>query len=323
MKQFRSILYVDEASSASGAALARAVSLADNNQAELTVLGVVPFITAGVSMTPGVPVYTELQPAMVSKRRAELESMVAPHKQGGEIKVEVISGQMFLEVIRAVLRDQYDLVIKPARNPGFFERLFGSGDMQLLRLCPCPVWLTGPDEKATYGRILAAVDFNLDNMSGDTERSLNQQILELSTSIALSDFSELHFIHVWDAPAEMMLQSWADNPYEAGKAYVDSERSLHQRAFNRLRDQLRDQLGNETYDHIAPQFHLRRGIPSEVIPGVAKQMQADIVVMGTVARTGIPGFLIGNTAEDILEQLQCSVLTVKPHGFVTPVSISE
>jgi len=54
-----------------------------------------------------------------------------------------------------------------------------------------------------------------------------------------------------------------------------------------------------------------------------KVLQADLVVMGTVARTGIAGWLIGNTAEAILEQLQCSVLAVKPHGFVSPVKLAE
>jgi len=43
--------------------------------------------------------------------------------------------------------------------------------------------------------------------------------------------------------------------------------------------------------------------------------------MGTVARTGIQGFIMGNTAENILNQLDCSVLAVKPPGFVTPVTL--
>jgi nucleotide-binding universal stress UspA family protein len=43
--------------------------------------------------------------------------------------------------------------------------------------------------------------------------------------------------------------------------------------------------------------------------------------MGTVARTGISGFFMGNTAETILNQLDCSVLAVKPQGFVTPVTL--
>jgi hypothetical protein len=41
--------------------------------------------------------------------------------------------------------------------------------------------------------------------------------------------------------------------------------------------------------------------------------------MGTLARTGIAGLFIGNTAEAVLHQVNCSVLTVKPEGFVTPV----
>jgi len=45
----------------------------------------------------------------------------------------------------------------------------------------------------------------------------------------------------------------------------------------------------------------------------------DLIVMGTVGRTGIPGLFIGNTAETVLRQVDCSVLTVKPWGFVTPV----
>ena len=49
----------------------------------------------------------------------------------------------------------------------------------------------------------------------------------------------------------------------------------------------------------------------------------DLLVMGTVCRTGIAGFLIGNTAEEVLNQVGCSVLTLKPEGFVTPVTLDE
>jgi nucleotide-binding universal stress UspA family protein len=62
-----------------------------------------------------------------------------------------------------------------------------------------------------------------------------------------------------------------------------------------------------------------RGEAKKVIPKLVGKLKADLVVMGTVARTGIPGFIIGNTAEAILNQLQCSVLAIKPSGFVSPV----
>jgi nucleotide-binding universal stress UspA family protein len=47
--------------------------------------------------------------------------------------------------------------------------------------------------------------------------------------------------------------------------------------------------------------------------------EIDILVMGTVARTGLPGFVLGNTAENIVQKLSCSLLALKPQGFVSPV----
>jgi nucleotide-binding universal stress UspA family protein len=57
-----------------------------------------------------------------------------------------------------------------------------------------------------------------------------------------------------------------------------------------------------------------------LIPRVAERVRIDLIVMETVSRAGIAGLLIGNTAEKILHQVDCSVLTVKPDGFVSPVT---
>jgi nucleotide-binding universal stress UspA family protein len=66
---------------------------------------------------------------------------------------------------------------------------------------------------------------------------------------------------------------------------------------------------------------LVKGRASAVIPRFAKKHAVDLVVMGTVGRSGIPGLLIGNTAEQILTHLESSVLTLKPAEFVSPVSL--
>jgi len=41
----------------------------------------------------------------------------------------------------------------------------------------------------------------------------------------------------------------------------------------------------------------------------------------TVSRSGNAGFIVGNTAEMVLHQVDYSVLTVKPDGFVSPVTL--
>ena len=69
--------------------------------------------------------------------------------------------------------------------------------------------------------------------------------------------------------------------------------------------------------------HLLKGDPADVIAGFAKAGRVDLIVMGTVARTGIGGLLIGNTAETVLQRVDCSVLAVKPAGFISPVGLDE
>ena len=51
--------------------------------------------------------------------------------------------------------------------------------------------------------------------------------------------------------------------------------------------------------------------------------EVDVVVMGTVWRDGPTGVLIADTAEKVLARVDCSVLAVKPRGFITPVPINE
>lgn len=80
--------------------------------------------------------------------------------------------------------------------------------------------------------------------------------------------------------------------------------------------------GDTLYDD-APnlQLHVVKGPAKYVVPELARELAVDIVVMGTVARTGIDGFFMGNTAESILGELDCSVLTMKPPGFSSPVTL--
>jgi universal stress protein E len=63
------------------------------------------------------------------------------------------------------------------------------------------------------------------------------------------------------------------------------------------------------------------GDASDLVPRLAVEKGIDVIVMGTVCRAGVPGLFIGNTAERVLRQVSCSVLTVKPEGFVSPVTM--
>jgi universal stress protein E len=204
---------------------------------------------------------------------------------------------------------------------GVIERLFGSTDMHLLRKCPCPVWLMKSSMAEHYRKILAAVDFDpFDNKPA--EDALNRQILEMSGSLALSESCELHIVHVWQAYGESSLRSGrAQQPEADVDAYVNEIRVIHQRLLDELVAQIVDKAGKEVVDYLKPKVLLAKGFAKDVIPELVNAYQIELVMMGTVGRTGIPGFLMGNTAETILNRIDCSVLAIKPEGFVTPVTL--
>jgi universal stress protein E len=324
MKRFKNILYLNEPAVDQASTIARAVSLAVNNQADLTIVDVIPtqVVTAGIGLPPGGPISEDLRAAVESDHRKVMESMVQPFSEHLQVRLDVLVGKTYLEAIRAVLENGYDLLIKPAENPSWTRRLFGSDDLHFLRKCPCPVWLMKPSEKSNYGSILAAVDFDLMAPS-PSEKDLNREILELAASLALSDSASLHIAHAWEALAERMLVSRGGVSPEGVTNYVTGEHERHRKELYRLAEQLRGWISKEAYDYLSPGFHLPEGPAKKVIAPLAKRLGADLVVMGTVARTGISGLIIGNTAEAILDQLECSVLAIKPPGFKTPVKLDE
>ncbi len=324
MKRFKNLLYVVTSDEETSCALERAATLAENNQACLTVVAVVEALP-DLKALPGMALTVDaLQTAMVGEAEQRLEGLVAPWRGRLEIETGVLVGSLFLEVIREVLRNGRDLVVKCASSSGLLGRLPGSEDMHLLRKCPCPVWLGKPNAPAKYRRILAALDVDEFCPPAElaTRRELNFRILELAASLALAEFSELHLVHAWSAVGESAMRgSFLMTPEEQIQAYVTAEEVRHAEALDRLLDEGGARIGGGALDYLKPVKHLLKGSARDEIPALAGQLSSDLVVLGTVARTGIPGLLMGNTAETLLHRLDCAVLALKPAGFITPVTL--
>ena len=104
-------------------------------------------------------------------------------------------------------------------------------------------------------------------------------------------------------------------------AYVELARRQQSANLDKFMCEVAGNMGRGTMDNLKPRTHLVKGWARKVIPDLAKRIEADLIVMGSVARTGVPGFIVGNTAEIILHQIDCSVLAIKPPGFATPVTV--
>jgi nucleotide-binding universal stress UspA family protein len=96
-------------------ALDRAVLLAENNQAELTVVEVIPRLSPWISLTLTGPTSEEIQIAGTQEHARRLESLVTPHASRCPVEVKILTGTPYLEIVRQVLRGGHDLVIRPPR----------------------------------------------------------------------------------------------------------------------------------------------------------------------------------------------------------------
>ncbi len=315
MRRFKRILFLADGAPGEQAALKRAVGLARDNGATLTITEVSPKPPPKLPALGGELTPTELGDILSEEGRRHLQSLVTSlSAEDVKIQSKVFVGTPFIEVVREVVKGEYDLLITAAEEEkSATAMLFGSTDLHLMRKCPCPVWIMKSSRSQRYARILAAVD-----VSGEdkVEADLNRLILDLAVSLAQLEGSELDIVHAWSLYAERALRSRHVLPQPEINHLVEQTREQRQRRLEEI-------LGHYPMGEIKAHIHLVKGEPGEVIPQLAEERRAELIVMGTVARTGIPGFFIGNAAERVLESVDCSVLAVKPRGFVTPVAASD
>jgi nucleotide-binding universal stress UspA family protein len=227
------------------------------------------------------------------------------------VEYDVLRGRASIELIREVLRSGHDLLIRSHARDLAVPKAFGAIDMQLFRQCPCPVWAVGPAATTAPRRVLAAVHASADDAE---EQVLNRKILDTALLLAGFGSGTVTVFQAWSAFGEDLLRNHS-TPDEVA-AYVKAVSDRAQGALDGLVKSFGDRVESARVE-------LRKGDPEDIIPRVVVSEGIDLVVMGTVARTGIAGFIIGNTAERLLQRLVCSVFAVKPDGFRTPVRLDE
>ena len=308
MKRFKNILFIADREDGLNIALDRAIAVSNANGARLTVMDITPDsgLTDYFRQHYGIDLNAQLR----EQRLEALNALTQPHTDAGTaIYTKVATGTPFIEIVRAVQHNGHDLVMKVAQqDTGLAPVLFGSNDMHLLRKCPCPVWIDRTANAAGYQRVLAAVD-PFDDESGDLQRL----ILDLATSLARREQAALEIVHAWQLPGESILRNGRGRiPHSELELLLADREKRHRQALDAL-------LSHYELDSHAGNVHLLKGRPAQIISACARDRRADLIVMGTLGRVGIPGLIIGNTAEDVLRETQTAVLAVKPSGFISPV----
>ena len=208
--------------------------------------------------------------------QGQLEAMVKRClDEGVEADWELERGDDWsARAVGAAARSAASLVFKNSFTHASVQReLRPTSDFTLLRLSPCPVLLVKDQHDWHSRRVLAAVN---SQSVDDAHTRLNNLVVSLAQNFTDAYGSDVHFVSAY---------ADANNPPDAGE--------------------LARRFG-VPIEHV----HVDRGSAAEVIADQARALDADLIIIGTVGRSGLKGRVIGNTAEKVLDQTDADVLVV-------------
>lgn len=170
-----------------------------------------------------------------------------------------------------------------------------SSDWQLLRECRAPVLLVAEKKWHHTKPVLVALDMA---STSRRKRALNRKVLMTARDLAAALEVPMEIITAIDVPVLLTDLDIVDPATYAAQAKEEMQPQIKK-------------LAAEA-DIPVSAFKCKRGPVEKVITSQAAKVRAQIVVIGTVGRTGVKARLLGNTAEKVLEHLHTDVLAIKP-----------
>ena len=306
MKRFSRILVAQDTRLESHPVVDLAARVARSNASTITLVDALPSISWLARITGDVE---RLQQATREGMTAKLEAIAEPLRASGlEVDCKLLEGVAWFAIVKEAKEGEHDLVMAVSKGDDSGVRgFFGRTARRLLRQCPVPLWIVPPDAPTEIRHVVACVDTSSDGVDAE----LNERIYQLATSISTDADARLSVLHAWEMEDEAILS--ARLKPETVQKYKD-EHLAHRKD---LLDRFLRPYGASVEDD---GVHLINQPPTAAVGRFCDANAVDVVVMGTVARSGLRGLLMGNTAESMLDRIATGVLAVKPHGFRSPLS---
>lgn len=226
-----------------------------------------------------------------------------------KFQTQIRLGIPAIEIIKAAKETQAQLIIIDSHREQREQACqSGTTTRHLMRKSDVPIWSIS-HTRPSIRRVVAAVDMDVQDNNGFREK-----IVALAIDFCAETGAELTLAHAWRLESEGFLRNWS--------GYSDLEIAIVAKKMRADRHQrLNDLLEPYAASAVKMQVQLLEGDARTILPDYVEQEGIDVVILGSLSRSGVAGFLMGNTAESMLNKLSCSVLTLKPDGFLSPVFI--
>jgi universal stress protein E len=253
---------------------------------------------------------------VIENEQKLLEKFAEPlRKDGIVVKTKALwDHPLFEGIVRRVVDSGAEIVFKDTHHHSAIARsILSNTDWNLIRTCPAPLWLVKPREITAAPTIVASIDPMNEH---DKPAALDDEILQISKMLGEKLGGTVHAFHSYD-PRIAVATATANAYIPVSLPFDEIEKQMHEDHQKRF--------GEITSFHGIDneRSHLLSGLTHEELPALAEQIDADLVVMGAVARNRWKRLFIGATAERTLEFLPCDLLIIKPDWFRTPVEQTD
>lgn len=218
-------------------------------------------------------------------------------------------GIPYIEIVKQATQNHADMIIIDSyrqTKETACER--GSNTLNLMRKSATPIWSLGKSSPPVQ-HVTAAID-----LTNPDYQEFNSKLVAMAVDFCAQLGAKLTLCHVWKFDSEGFLRDWS--------GYSDIEIAL---LAQKMRDERLSRLNSllSPYSDRSTEIHtlLLEGDTRTVFPQYIADNDVDLVVMGSMSRSGIAGFVLGNTAEEMINQLDCSVITLKPDSFKSPIHL--
>jgi universal stress protein E len=228
---------------------------------------------------------------------------------GLQCKVEVVWHKPLYEaIIKKAIESDVHLIVKSTHHhPTINKVFFTPNDWQLLKSSPIPLLLTKANSNSEYKNVMAAID---PHQAHGKPKALDPLITTSAVSLAKSVNAECHVTHCHEP---ISYQLWSDIGMGMGVGMGPADFTMGEENYTEYLEQIKLSQ-KKSFDEVvqgvdikSENQHLREGYPETLLPELVDELSIDCLVLGSTYHSG----LVGSTAEKILDQVDCDILSVQ------------